>query len=97
MQKTRTTILPIIAVFFGLFLGWSTIYAETIERLTEQLRQVESLPSGTVFQLILTDDDATDAAEEYLEAYMEEIQQLIQQSTGIKIDLSDPRIEFDED
>ncbi len=97
MQKTRITILPIIAVFFGLFFGWSTICAETIEKLTEQLRQVEALPSGTVFQLILTDDDATDAAEEYLERYMEEIQQMIQQSAGIKLDLSDPRIEFDED
>ena len=96
MQKTRITILPIIAVIFGLFFGWSTICAETIEKLTEQLRQVENLPSGTVFQLILTDDDATAAAEEYLVHYMEEIQDLIQRQAGIRIDVSDPKIEFDE-
>ena len=37
------------------------------------------------------------AAEEYLLRYMEEVQELIQQQAGIRIDLSDPKIEFDED
>ncbi|MBQ6519065.1 MAG: hypothetical protein IJI14_10110 [Anaerolineaceae bacterium] len=96
MNKTHKIILPIIAVFFGLFFGWSTSSAETIEKLTEQLLQVESLPSGTVFQLVLTDDDATSAAKESLVRYMDDIQMLIQQSAGINLDVSDPQIEFDE-
>lgn len=96
MHKTHKVILPIIAIFFGMFFGWSTTSAETIEKLTDQLRQVEALPSGTVFQLVLTDDDATSAAKEYLERYMEDIQTLIQQSAGIDLDVSDPQIEFDE-
>lgn len=96
MQKARTTILPIIAVIFVFFFGWSTISAQTIEKLTNQLRDVEQLPSGTVFQIIMTDDDLTDAAGEYLNIYKGEIHDMIQQSTGIKVDLSDPKIEFDE-
>ena len=97
MTKIHRLILPILAVIFCLFSGSSTSKAETIEKLTEQLREVENLPSGTVFQLKLTDDDATSAAEEYLLRYMEDIQAMIQQTAGFKISLSDPKIIFNDD
>ena len=96
MQKSRMTILPIIAVIFGLLFGWSTISAQTIEKLTNQLREVEKLPSGTVFQIKMTDDELTAAAEEYLNSYKDEIQDMVEQSAGVRIDLSNPVIEFDE-
>ena len=66
MTKTHKYILPIIAVLFGIFFGWSTISAQTIEKLTSQLRDVQNLPAGSVFQLTLTDEDATAAAAEYI-------------------------------
>ena len=97
MTKTRLTILPIIVTIFSLFFVWSTSSAQTVEKLTNQLREVQSLPSGSVFQLILTDDDATAAASEYLVRYMIEIQNMVQQSIGARLDFSDPRIDFDED
>lgn len=97
MTKTHKSILPIIAVIFGLFFGWSTIFAQTIEKLTDQLREVQNLPSGSVFQLTLTDADATEAASEYLERYIEQIQNMIEQAVGMKLDFSDPKIDFDED
>lgn len=97
MTKTHKSILPIIAVLFSFFFGWSTISAQTIEKLTNQLRDVQNLPAGSVFQLTLTDEDATAAAAEYMEKYMEEIQQMIEQSLGMKLNFSDPRIDFDKD
>ena len=97
MTKTHKSILPIIAVFFCLFFGWSTIFAQTVEKLTNQLQEVQNLPSGSVFQLTLTDADATDAASEYLERYIEKIQTMVEQSVGMKLDFSDPKIDFDED
>ena len=97
MTKTHKIILPIITIIFILFFGWSTSNAQTIEKLTEQLRQVESLPSGSVFQFYLTDQDATDAAEETLDRYMDSIQNMVQQAIGIRLDFSDPNINFDDD
>ena len=96
MTKTHKSILPIIAVIFVLFFGWSTISAQTVEKLTNQLLEVQNLPSGSVFQLKLTDEDATAAASEYLEKYMEDIQKMIEQTLGMKMDFSDPKIDFDE-
>lgn len=97
MSKTLKSILPIIAVIFGIFFGWSTSQAQTVEKLTNQLREVQNLPSGSVFQLILTDEDATAAASEYLERYMEDVQRMVEQAAGIRLDFSDPMIDFDND
>ena len=97
MTKTHKSILPIIAVFFSMFFGWSTIYAQTVEKLTNQLNEVQNLPSGSVFQLKLTDTDATAAASEYLSQYTEEIKKMVEQSIGMKVDFSDPKIDFDDD
>ena len=97
MTKTHKIILPIITIIFILFFGWSTTNAQTVEKLTEQLRQVQNLPSGSVFQFVLTDEDATDAAEESLDRYMESIQDMVEQAIGIRLDFSDPYINFDDD
>ncbi len=95
--KTRTIILPILGVFFALFLGWSTMSAQTIEKLTNQLNEIGALPSGSSFTLSLTDDDATAAAEEYLGKNMETIQNAISNAVGVKLDISNPTVTFGED
>lgn len=97
MTKTHKSILPIIAIIFGLIFGWSTSCAQTAEKLENQLREVKNLPSGSVFQLTLTDEDATKAAAEYLTIYMERIQNMIVNTVGIKLDFSDPEIDFDDE
>ena len=97
MQKTHYSILPIFAVFFSLFCVWSTSFAQATERIMNQLIAVDNLPAGSVFQITLTDEDATEAASEYLIQYEEDIQNMIQHAAGIKLDFSDPKIDFDED
>ena len=97
MHRTHYSILPIFAFFLSILLLWSTSSAQTVDMLTEQLREVDKLPSGSVFQLTLTDEDATSAASEYLEQYAEEIQSMVQKSTGIKPSFSVPSINFDND
>lgn len=97
MTKTLKSILPIIAVFLGLFLGCSTTNAQTIDKLKDQLREVQNLPSGSVFQLKLTEEEATAASAEYLARYTDEIQNIVQQSVGVSLEFSDPQINFEED
>ena len=57
MNKTRLIILPILSVFFALFLGWSTIFAQAAEKLENQFRDIQALPAGSAFSLTLTDDE----------------------------------------
>ena len=94
MNKTRLTILPILAVILALFFGCSTIFGQAAENLERQLREIEALPAGSVFTLTITDDDISAAANEYLELYMEEIQDILQGRIGTKLSLSDQIIEF---
>ena len=96
MTKTHKIILPIITIIFILFFGWSTTNAQTVDRLMDQFREIEKLPSGSVFQVILTDEDATAAAEESLNRYMDYVQNMVQQAIGIRLDFSDPQIDFDD-
>ena len=97
MNKTRLTILPILSVFFALFFGWSTIFGQAAEKLENQFREIEALPSGAAFTLTVTDDDITAAANEYLARYLPEIEQMVQEATGIKLNFADPVIEFKTD
>ncbi len=94
MNKTRLIILPILSVFYALFLGWSTLFAQAAEKLENQFREIEALPSGSVFTLTLTDDEISDAANEYLDRYLPEIQSMVEEATGIKLTFADPVIEF---
>lgn len=94
MNKTRLIILPILAVIFTLFFGCSTIFGQAVENLEQQIRAIEALPAGSVFTLRVTDDDISAAANELLEQYMTEIQDMLQGATGTKLSISDPIIEF---
>ena len=94
MNKTRLTILPILAVIFALFFGCSTIFGQSAENLENQIRAIEALPAGSVFTLKVTDDDISATANKYLNTYMLEIQNMLQESVGTKLSLSDPIIEF---
>lgn len=97
MNKTRLTILPILGVLTALLLGWSTIFAQTKDKLAENFREIAALPSGSVFRLTITEEDATKVFEEYLEEYETEVKNLTQQAIGIRLDFSDPDIDFDKD
>lgn len=68
-----------------------------MERLSEQIFAIENLPSGTVALLTLTDDDATAAAQEYLDQNEEELRRLTQQNFGIALEASNLQIEFKPD
>ena len=94
MNKTRLTILPLLAVIFSLLLGWSTISAQTIEKFENQILQIEALPSGSRFSLTITQDDLTAAAEEMLARYKTDIEDSIQQAIGVRLSVSDPKISF---
>ena len=96
-KKTRLTILPILGVIFALFLGWSTISGQTIDQFTEYYKEIANLPSGTSFRITITDDDATKIADEYLQRNYESIQNLLQQAIGIRLDIDNPKIEFEDD
>ena len=71
--------------------------AQTAEKLENQYREIEALPSGSVFNLVVTDDDMSAAASEYLVRFKNEIQAMILESTGMKLDLADPVVEFKTD
>ena len=94
MNKTRLTILPILGVFAALFLGWSTISAQTKDKLAEHFREIAALPSGSVFRLTITEEDATKVFAEYLVEYENEVKNLTQQAIGIRLEFSDPNIDF---
>ncbi len=95
--KSHTIILPILGVIFALMLGWNTVSAQTVEKLTQQFNEIAALPSGSSFTLTLSDDDATAAAEEYLGKYMQTIQDAINEAIGMKLDISSPTVTFSED
>ena len=92
MKKARLIILPLLAVIFALFSGWSTILAQTIEKFQDQILQIEALPSGSVFFLTITEDDLTAAAKEMLARYNVEISDTIQEALGVRLSVSDPKI-----
>ena len=97
MNKTRLIILPILAIFFALIFGWSTISGQETDKITQQILEIEALPSGSEFQMTISDEDATSAAQSYLIKYMNQIQETIRQMIGTKLDLSKPKVEFGED
>ena len=94
MNKTQLTILPILGAFFALFFGWSTIFGQAAEKLENKFREIEALPSGSVFALTLEDDEISAAANEYLDRYLPEIEEIVLEATGIKLNFADPVIEF---
>ena len=65
-----------------------------MQNLTIKLTEIENLPSGTTFQLNLTDSDLTAAAEEYLTANLSEVQTMLKQNFGIAVSVSEPLIRF---
>ena len=94
MHKTRLTILPILGVIFAIFFGWSTTFGQAAEKLEQEFKDIMALPSGSLFTLTISDDEVTEAANEYLVRYMDEIVDLLQQMTGMKLDISRPEVEF---
>ena len=57
----------------------------------------EKMPSGSNIQILLTDQEATKYTEEYLDKHKEEVKELISQKIKIGLDVSEPKISFDQD
>ena len=94
MKHTRLTILPIVVVFMALILGWSTVLGEAAENIQDQIRKINELPPNSEFTWKLDDDEISDAANEYLDKYAGEIEEMIRSAIGTKVDLSDAHVEF---
>ena len=94
MKKINWMIIP--ALIGAILLGWSTTMAQgtAMQDLTNKLTQIGNLPSGTTFQLNLTDSDLTAAAEEYLTANLSEVQTMLKQNLGVAVSVSEPLIRF---
>lgn len=55
------------------------------------------IPSGSNIQIKLTDQEATNYAENYLTSHIDEVKSLINQKVKTNLDVSNPEIHFDED
>ena len=55
------------------------------------------IPSGSNIQIKLTDQEATNYAENYLTSHIDEVKALINQKVKTNLDVSNPEIHFDED
>lgn len=71
--------------------------AQNVDDLSQKILEVEALPSGSVFQLTVTDEEGTSAADDYLKRYMTQVQDMLRQAIGTKLDLSKPEIKFGDD
>ncbi len=97
MNKTRLTILPILGVIFAFFFGWSTTFGQAAEKLENEINEILALPAGTVFSLTVSDDEVTQAANEYLDRYTDYLVEMIRQASGMNVDISHPVIDFKTD
>ena len=69
----------------------------TLQQFMNKFEEFKSLPSGEAFAIELTDKEATAAATEYVTENKAQIKELLKQSTGFKLDVEKPSIEFGND
>lgn len=66
-------------------------------RFMDRFNEFKTLPSGESFSIKVTDQEATAAAYEYLAENREQVRERLQKSTGMKLQVEDPSIEFRND
>ena len=66
----------------------------TIDRFTKQFFDIKAQAPGAPFKAVITDEEATAAAREYLENNRDQVKDLIKSKAGVSLDVADPVIEF---
>jgi len=74
-----------------------TSEATALESLETEGNRIANLASGTPFNLTVSDDTLTSAAEELMQQYKNEIETAIKDAAGVKLSLSNPKVEFTND
>lgn len=98
-------ILPVIFLLCVFSVGWYayspssqiTSEATALESLETEGNRIANLASGTPFNLTVSDDTLTSAVEELMQQYKNEIETVIKDAAGVKLSLSDPKVEFTND
>ncbi|HRY20687.1 MAG TPA: hypothetical protein P5198_04165 [Flexilinea sp.] len=98
-------ILPVIFLLCIFSAGWYaysptsqiTSEATALESLETEGNRIANLASGTPFNLTVSDDTLTSAAEELMRQYKNEIETAIKDAAGVKLSLSNPKVEFTND
>ena len=98
-------ILPVIFLLCIFSVGWYayspssqiTSEATALESLETEGNRIANLASGTPFNLTVSDDTLTSAAEELMQQYKNEIETAIKDAAGVKLSLSNPKVEFTND
>ena len=68
-----------------------------VQHFINKFEEFKALPSGEVFAIEVTDQEATAAAKEYLTENKAQIKDLLKQSAGLSLDVDKPAIGFGED
>lgn len=68
-----------------------------LETLETEGNRIANLAAGTPFNLTVSDDTLTSAAEELMRQYKNEIETAIKDAVGVKLSLSNPKVEFTND
>ena len=98
-------ILPVIFLLCIFSAGWYAYSptsqndsgATALESLETEGNRIANLASGTPFNLTVSDDTLTSAAEELMQQYKNEIETAIKDAAGVKLSLSNPKVEFTND
>ena len=98
-------ILPVIFLLCIFSAGWYAYSptsqndsgATALETLETEGNRIANLASGTPFNLTVSDDTLTSAAEELMQQYKNEIETAIKDAAGVKLSLSNPKVEFTND
>lgn len=65
-----------------------------IQQFQDQFNQIQAMPSGTAFNINITDADASAALDEYLEVEADMVDSLIKDYLNVSVKITDPRITF---
>jgi len=98
-------ILPVIFLLCIFSAGWYAYSptsqndsgATALETLETEGNRIANLAAGTPFNLTVSDDTLTSAAEELMRQYKNEIETAIKDAAGVKLSLSNPKVEFTND
>ena len=66
----------------------------TLNRFMNKFEEFKTLPTGDSFLIKVTDQEATEAAREYLTENKTRIKQLMQKRTGMSLNIENPSVKF---
>lgn len=98
-------ILPVIFLLCIFSAGWyayspssqNDAVTTALETLEMEGNRIANLASGSPFNLTVSDATLTSAAEELIQQHKSEIETMIKDAAGVKLSLSNPKVEFTND